>query len=293
MRTIDTDNLEALGHDGAGPWRMGDGRLLRIASGAHPIRTEEEAREVLAAYRAAAASAGTPQAHEVVRVSGGYGVVADYVAGLGMQVHLAFGSYAPEEAGRAMGALLRGLHGAGMEAGRDWNGVFRGWAGQLAPLLPGELGARLSSLVDAVPERRCLLHGDFHMGNVVVSGGTPVPIDMEAAGFGHPVFDLAVARSRMLGNAKHEAREFGIDAQTAERFARGTWRGLLEGYFEGSSGIELAEADRRIEALSEVEACCFRYGVGRAEPGGRQRARVALCAKRLAELLPRTGRLDF
>ena len=64
---------------------------------------------------------------------------------------------------------------------------------------------------------------------------------------------------------------------------------------ENSLG-EIAEIDRRVEALSELERCCFGYGVGRAGPegpDGRQQARVEACAARLAELIPRLDRLDF
>ncbi len=296
MRTVDTDSLESLGPNGAGPWRMEDGRLLRIAYNKHPLHTEGEARDVLAIYRACATAAGTPQGHEVVRMRGGYGVVVDYVAGLGMEKHLVIGSYSPAEAGRAMGELLRGLHGARMETGRDWNADFRSWTDTLAPLLPDELGKRLVSLVGAVPDCHCLLHGDLHVGNIIVGGGVPTPIDMELAGFGHPVFDLAITRSRTLGNAMREARDRGMDAQMAERIARGIWDGLLEGYFEGAGAHELEEMDRRIEVLSEVEGCCFSYNVehvGPAGPDERQQARIALCAERLAALLDRLKRLDF
>lgn len=296
MGTIDTDKLKSLGPDGAGPWRTDDDKLLRIACGKRPLRTEDEAREMLAVYRASAAAASTPDGHEVVRIDGGYGVVVDYVAGLGMHTHLAFGSYSFEEAGRVIGSLLRKLHGARMELGRDWKQIFCDWTNVLAPLLPSGQGARLVSLVDAIPECHCLLHGDFHVGNMIVSGEDLTPIDMEHAGFGHPVFDLAIARSRTLGNARREARDRRLDIQAAERFAREIWDGLLESYFEGAAAGELAKIDRRIEVLCEVDKCCFGYGIEHIEPEGlneHQQARVTLCAERLAEMLPHLERLDF
>lgn len=63
--------------------------VLRISSGGRPIPTEDEAIAVLETYQEAANAAGTPQAHEVVRIAGGYGVVVDYVVGLGLGVHVA------------------------------------------------------------------------------------------------------------------------------------------------------------------------------------------------------------
>lgn len=296
MRTIDTGTLESIGGEGAGPWKMADGRLLRALSGSRPIPTEEEARAMLKTYRAAAAAAGTPQAHEVVRIAGGYGVVVDFVAGIGLGVHVAIGSYSAEEAGREMGVLLHGLHGARMGEGRDWNKAFRFWTRALAPHLPNGMGEALVPLVDGIASRDCLLHGDFHVGNVVVCGGSLALIDMESAGFGHPAFDLAVSRSRMLGNASAEARHRGMDSRKVQRTARAIWDGFLMGYFDGAGTRELEVLDRGLTVLSEVERCCYTYDVVHASAAGlqqNQRERVSLCVRRLAQLLPEVERLDF
>lgn len=296
MRTMDTNLLKPLGPNGTGPWRMGEDKLLRVRSGNHLIRTEDKAKEMLDIYRTCAAVAHTPQGHEVVRLGDGFGVVVDYVGGLGLGIHVVLGSYSPSEAGRDMGKLLHGLHGSRVGVGRNWNATFRGWASALAPFLPAEIGGRLMELVDAVPEHNCLLHGDFHVGNVAVRDGRLALIDMECVGFGHPVFDLAVARSRMLRNARSEAVGLGIDAQVAERVTCEMWNSMMEGYFEGADKPELAELDRRICVLSEVEDCCFNYGIGHAGPAGpdeRTKARIVRCACLLAELLPQLDRLDF
>ena len=48
MRTIDTNKLKSLGGEGAGPWRMDGGTLLRVRSGGRVIPTEECEIEELA-----------------------------------------------------------------------------------------------------------------------------------------------------------------------------------------------------------------------------------------------------
>jgi len=296
MRTIDTEQFESLSRKRPGPWRMEDGRMLRIACGGHPIPTEDEAREMLATYQACAASVGTPNAYEIVRVPGGYGVVVDYVVGLAMGVHISIGSYTPAELGHDMAELLRRLHATHMEAGLDWNDTFRAWAAALAPLVPDGLGERLVALVEVVPRRRCLLHGDFHVGNVILSDGILTPIDMEHAGFGHPVFDLAVARSRIENNARGFVRDRAADAQSIRQSARELWEALLAGYFEGASAHALEELDGRIDVLAEVDRCCFAGGIATTGPEGadeRQLASVAPYVRHLAELLPQVERLDF
>lgn len=56
-----------------------------------------------------------------------------------------------------------------------------------AESLARDLAARLA----ARPQGRCLLHGDFHPGQVHLAGGVPVLIDFDNAALGNPEDDLA------------------------------------------------------------------------------------------------------
>lgn len=297
MRTISTDGLKPLGPEGRGPWLLDDKHLLRTSSGGEPLRTEAAARTVLDSYRTAKlAGADSPSPVEVVRTDRGYGAVVEYVQGLGIGLHLMIGSFTPDEAGREMGAILHRLHAFRTEGGRDWNGRFRRWALALSDLLPREVGERLSSLVCAIPASSSLLHGDLNLGNVIVYGGHLALIDMESVGFGHPVFDLAIARSRMFFNAPNEAKRIGIVDERGKKVIHSMWDALLESYFEDASASELAEIDRRLTVLAEVENCCLRHGMGYAGTCGLsdgQRKWLALCSRRLEALMPRIHRLDF
>ena len=105
MRCIDVRELEDIGHTGDGPWRLGDDRLLRASSFWGPFDTPQKAQALFDTYRAAhLATAVTPDALELVQVVAhgerSYGVVVEYVRGLGLDAHVAFGSYllGPENA---------------------------------------------------------------------------------------------------------------------------------------------------------------------------------------------------
>ena len=294
MRTVDVTALQGIGQTGGGPWLLGDEGVLRTSSQGEPFQTCSQAQRVFDAYRTACdAGAGTPRPLEVVRAGDGFGVVVEHVAGLGLLVHIAFGSYSPREAGEVLGALMRRLHGLRCASARDVRADFRGNARRLAPLLPSHVAERLVPLVDGIPEARTFLHGDVHVGNVVVSAGEPCLIDPELCGFGHPVFDLAIARTRLLLNRN----AFRRSADRAGReVAQDMWEACLQAYFPGAEAGYLEEMDRRCAVLAEVEHCCFKYGVGDVaarDLTDRQRARVELCASRLGVLLPRIERLDF
>lgn len=257
MRYVDASTLNPVGNRDTGPWHLGDNRLLKTSAHGLPLRTEKDAQGVLDAYRMAyEADAGTPRPWEVVRAGDGFGVVVEYVQGMSMIPHVIFGSYTPQEAGQAMGVLMLRMHGAHVTEGRDVNADFRRYARALAPLLPSGVGDQLVSLVDVIPESPTLLHGDLHPGNVVVRRGVPTPIDMELAGFGHPILDLAITRARMLlgsdrGIKRGEARN--LDRRTR----RMVWESLLATYLDAADTEMLQDPDRMTTMLAEVERCCF------------------------------------
>lgn len=169
MRYIDANILEPLSTRNNGPWRIEDDRILKTSAHGEPLRTVEAARAVYDAYQVAyEAGVGTPRPFEVVCSGDAFGVVVEYVRGLGMIKHVVFGSYTPREAGQAMGELMCRLHGVRVTEGRDVNATFQGYARTLEPLLPHDVGRQLVSLVEAIPNSNVLLHGDFHLGNVVV-----------------------------------------------------------------------------------------------------------------------------
>ena len=294
MQTVDVTKLEHIGLTEGGPWLIDDGRVLRTSAHGLPLRTQPQAREVFDAYQAACdAGAGTPRPLEVVKAGEGFGVVVERVPGLNLLAHIAFGSYSPREAGEVLGALMREMHGLRCASARDVRAAFSRHARQLAPFLPSRIAGRLVPLVDAIPSADALLHGDVHVANVVVSAGEPRLIDLELCGRGHPVFDLAIARTRLLLNDNAFKRPYG---RTGKTVAQVMWEACLRSYFQGAPSGRLEEMERRVAVLAEVEHCCFKCGIGDDAKRGltdRQRARVELCVSRLDALLFRIDRLEF
>ena len=293
MREIDVSTLESVGRAGAGPWRLGDGAILKTTEHGHPLQNLAQAQNVFDAYLLAHdAGAGTPRPLEVVRAEDGFGVVVEYVPGLSLPAHIAFGSYSPQEAGEALGLLLRRLHGLSCAKGRDVRADFVRYARSLATRLPSHIADRLVALVDGIPEATCLLHGDAHLFNVVVKEGEPCLIDLELCGHGHPVFDLAITRTRLLLNDN----AFNRHAEPGGRLvSQVVWESCFRTYYSGEPQAFLEEMDRVTAVLAEIEHCCFKLRIGAAPEGlsAEQRERVELCASRLDELLDRVERLYF
>ena len=66
---------------------------------------------------------------------------------------------------------------------------YRGFLDQMTWLSPGQLAA-LHRCFEELPLAETLVHGDFHPGNVMLSGDKLMFIDMGDFSIGHPLFDI-------------------------------------------------------------------------------------------------------
>ncbi len=50
---------------------------------------------------------------------------------------------------------------------------------------------KFSAIIENVPDRSTFIHGDAHIGNVMLQDGEYLFIDLGSSGKGHPIFDMA------------------------------------------------------------------------------------------------------
>ncbi len=95
--------------------------------------------------------------------------------------------------------------------------------------LSDEERATLRAIIESIPDRHTMVHGDFHPGNVMLQGDEPVLIDMAEISYGHPIFDL-LSGYLLLGipNDDTTIPALGLTAEQSRHF----WHVFLEEYFE-------------------------------------------------------------
>ena len=69
--------------------------------------------------------------------------------------------------------------------------IFLGWAMKLEGYLDQEAVSKLCRIIEDIPERNTLLHGDLHPANLMDVHGELILIDLDGMSTGDPVFDLA------------------------------------------------------------------------------------------------------
>lgn len=253
MRLVDTSQLKPLGPEDFGPWLIEDGQLLRTSWNRSPIRSERRAQELFDLYAAVhEAGVGAPEPYEVVRTADGFGVIVEFVKGVPLSTHLIVGSYTPKEVGAAIAEIAKRLHAHTTESGRDWKDFSLSLARAKAELFPDDELEDLLALIDEVPESSCLLHGDLHAANIIVSRGKLGIIDLEDAGYGHPLFDLAIARGNIMFSMKARQALGVADTERLEAMRNAMWSSVIENYFEDASADELEALDAKLERLASL-----------------------------------------
>ncbi len=204
----------------------------------------------------AAFVAGIPTAisFEVVRVGEGYGSVFELLNADTMGDLLVRGIWDVERVAQEMADLLIQMSETVVDtvlmpsarvATLNWVGILEG-------VLDDESYDALRSLIAAIPDVPYMVHGDFHMGNVMVQNGEPLIIDMDTLSHGDSIFDLITAYSTYVGRGL-------LDPQNVEKFlgisyeeSCRLWDLILRKRLPGAAEEELRTVEDKVRLMSAM-----------------------------------------
>lgn len=134
---------------------------------------------------------------------------------------------------------MKDIYHGYIETSRDW-------------YTPQELSV-LHRVVDSVPDRDTLVHGDYHANNIMVMDDELLMIDMGDVSYGHPVFDF-------LATAATQANLVDLDPAYAEAHTRmpvdmirRLWKYLMIHYFDQMSPDEIPATEQQIRLFSKLK----------------------------------------
>lgn len=238
---------------------------------------------------------GVPTAipYDVVRVeSGGYGSVFELLNAKSFAQLLVDGDKTLDEVAEMSIKMLKLIHSKVVKPDSmpDMKAIALDWAMFLKDYLPQDQFEKLYGLIDAVPKDMHMLHGDYHLKNVMLQNGESLLIDMDTLCYGYPVFELASMYNAYCGftalDPKQIERFLGIDVETGAAF----WRKSLELYLgtTDTSVVQAAENKAKIIGYTRLMRREIRRDGLNTEKG---RAMIAHCRAVLADLLPKTDSL--
>ena len=241
--------------------------------------------------------AGIPTAipYDVVRIKGGgYGSVFELLNAESYASLLKTGKKSLDEIAEMSIDMLKLIHSKTVKEGTmpDMKEVAQGWAAFLKDYLPAETSEKLVALVDAVPKDMHMMHGDYHVKNVMLQNGESLLIDMDTLCYGHPIFELASMFNAYRGYSEldHSVVEgfLGIPYDTAGAL----WRKSLELYLDtkDDAAIQAVEDKAKIIGFTRIMRRSIRRNGLDTDEG---RAVIENCKSQLIDLVGRVDTLLF
>ena len=230
--------------------------------------------------------------YDVVKVDDYYGSVAELLSAKSIAKLLRANPESLEENVAVYTDLLKKIHSTPVQPGEmpaiKETGVD--WVEFLQPYLPAEQWEKLLTMVKAIPEPEFMIHGDYHANNVMIQNGEPLLIDMDTVAYGHPIFDFAAIYLGFVGycecNHAGTMDFYGLPYEITVKI----WETMMKQYFEDEAQrTDVARKAQIIGYARMMRRTIRRNGLN--TPDGQEL--IALCKKRLEELLPLVDQLYY
>lgn len=292
-RELPVEGCEVIGRGANGTvYRIDKDTVVKVYRDADCLPDVQREREL--ARKAFVLGIPTAIPYDVVRVGESYGSVFELLNSRSFSKLIAADPAGMDKYVDLYVDLMKKMHSTHVKPGDmpRMKEIALNWVTFLREYLPADQAEKLVALVEAVPERDTMLHGDYHTNNIVMQNDEVLIIDMDTLCVGHPIFELA---SMYLGFVA-----FGeLDPNVTLNFLKMThdtavvfWKKALAKYLgsDDDAAIRAVEEKAMVIGYARLMRRTIRRNGFDTEDG---RATIALCKERLADLLSRVDSLDF
>lgn len=292
-RELSVEGCEVIGRGANGTvYRIDKDTVVKVYRDADCLPDVQREREL--ARKAFVLGIPTAIPYDVVRVGESYGSVFELLNSRSFSKLIAADPAGMDKYVDLYVDLMKRMHSTHVKPGDmpRMKEIALNWVTFLREYLPADQAEKLVALVEAVPERDTMLHGDYHTNNIVMQNDEVLIIDMDTLCVGHPIFELA---SMYLGFVA-----FGeLDPNVTLNFLKMThdtavvfWKKALAKYLgsDDDAAVRAVEEKAMVIGYARLMRRTIRRNGFGTEDG---RATIVLCKERLADLLSRVDSLDF
>ena len=292
-RELSVEGCEVIGEGANGKvYRIDADTIVKVYKNRDALEEIHNEREL--ARKAFVMGVPTAIPYDVVKVGDLYGSVFELLNAKSFAKLMIEHPEQTEAYAKASVEILKTMHSTMLKPGElpDKKQEALVWATYCKDHLPEEIGTKLVALVEAIPETNNMLHGDYHIKNIMQQNGENLLIDMDTLAMGHPIFEFAAIYAAYVGFScidKENVLHFlGIPYAQAQAF----WKATLRDYFNTDDEAVL----QKIEDQSAVicYARLLRRTFRKAKEDDAYKAKlVEYCKNALCELVPRLDSLSF
>lgn len=292
-RRISVEGCEVIGQGANGKvYRIDPDTIVKVYLNPDALPDIKREREL--ARRAFVLGIPTAIPYDVVRVGEGYGSVFELLNAKSFSKLIADDPEKVDEYVDLFIDLLKKIHATEVKSGDmpDMREIALDWAKFVSDYLTPEQGNKLVSMIENVPVDHHMMHGDYHIKNVMMQNGEVLLIDMDTICQGHPVFELASMFNAFDGFLETDhliaERFLGIPYETSIRI----WKRSLALYLgtEDEKRIREVEQKAQLVGYTRLMRRSIRRGALDTEEG---RNTIDLYRGHIVELLDRINTLEF
>lgn len=248
-RQLSIEGCEVLGEGSNGlVYRTDPDTIVKVYK--NPDSLDEIHNERELARKAFVMGIPTAIPYDVVKVGDRYGSVFELLSAKSFAKLINAGEDVDELAKQSV-EILKKIHSTVLEDGElpSKKAEALVWAEFDVDYLPEEIGAKLVKLFNEIPETNNMLHGDYHIKNIMRQGDENLLIDMDTLSMGHPIFEFASIFAAYVGfscvDKDNSAKFLGITNDQRDRF----WKSTVDYYFDDKSDEFKAEVVKKAEII--------------------------------------------
>lgn len=249
-RKVSIDGCDLIGEGANGKiYRISEDTIVKVYDSVDALPDIKRERNL--ARIAFVAGIPTAISYDIVRVGQRYGSVFELLEAKSFAKLVATDTANLDEYIKLYVNLVKQLHETEVDDAQipDMKDLALSWVHFLENHLEKEDYDKLLSLVENVPDEKTLLHGDYHLKNIMMQGNEVMLIDMDTLCHGDPVFELGSIWLAYQGfpELDHQILQdfMGIPFEIGEKI----WKETLNLYFTGKSEEEKKEYEKKAKIV--------------------------------------------
>ncbi|MBP9988849.1 MAG: anti-sigma factor antagonist [Ruminococcus sp.] len=292
-RKLSVEGCEVIGQGANGKvYRLDPDTIIKVYLNPDSLPDIHREREL--ARRAFVLGIPTAIPYDVVKVGDGYGSVFELLNAKSFSKLI---NAEPDNIDKYVELyvdLLKKIHSTKVKPDDmpDMKDVAVGWAKFYKDYLDADKAEKLVKLVEAVPHKLTMMHGDYHLKNIMMQNGEVLLIDMDTLCYGHPIFELASMYNAYVGffvlEPEKEGSFLGISPEASNR----VWKESLKLYLGTDDEARLNEVEEKAKLMGYTRLArrLIRRGGLEDENG---KAYIDHYIKTINELLDKIDTLEF
>lgn len=268
LREVSIEGCELIGKGAtASVYRLDGDTIVKVFN--ETVEISMAVRESEKAKNAFLAGIPTAIAFDMVKVGKCYGMVYELLNAESLTKVIAQDKEHLTELVTGFAHEIRKLHQIEIDPSQFQD--IRSTSLAMMPRLVGLVGTQeeidaLSEMYRALPERRTFIHGDCHIGNVMLQNGEYLFIDLSTSGMGHPILDLtsmalAFKFTSMKDDYEERRQKSELNRDFNREEAQLIWDTFLRAYLDTDDKAFIKKAEYQVMAYSALRILFAAFAV--------------------------------